>query len=101
MRCGCLGFQAFQSLLLWANPDVLLLDEVAPWADIDELMKALVALRPGVDETWNVNVGTSGGRQRGLIASRAPMKVLPEFSSMVPYPKAEKRRTGRRRNDWN
>jgi hypothetical protein len=84
--------RAFQSLLLWANPNVVLLDEVDPLVDPEELMKALVTLRPGEDETWSVDVGTSGGRQRGVIASRAPLEALPEFSSMVPYPEADKRR---------
>ena len=84
--------QAFQSLLLWADPDVLLLDEVAPSADTGPLRKALAALRPDDDETWSVDIGASGGRQRGLIASRAPLEPLPEFSSIVPYPDADKRR---------
>jgi hypothetical protein len=84
--------RAFRSLLLWADPSVVLLDEVAPSADPAEFMKLLVALRPGQDETWNVNVGASGGRQRGLIASRAPLEALAEFSSIVPYPEADKRR---------
>lgn len=84
--------RAFQSLLLWANPDVVLLDEVDPLADPEDLVKALVALQPGKDETWNVDVGASGGRQRGIIASRYPLETLTEFSSIVPYPEADQRR---------
>lgn len=84
--------QAFRGKLLWANPDVVLLDEVAPSADIDVLMKSLEALQRGDIENWNVVVGASGGRQRGLIASRAPLQALPEFASIVPYPEADKRR---------
>ncbi len=83
--------QAFQSLLLWANPDVVLLDEVDPLADPEDLVKALAALRPGEDETWIIDVGKSGGRQRRLIASRTQQEPLPEFSSIVPYPEADKR----------
>lgn len=84
--------QAFHSLLLWADPDVVLLDEVDPSADPENLMDALLAIRRDEDETWNVNVGASGGRQRGLIASRATLETLPEFSSIVPYPAADSRR---------
>lgn len=84
--------RAFQSLLLWANPQVVLLDEVDPSADPENLVNALVAIRPGEDETWDVDVGASGGRQRGLIASRAKLEKLPEFSSIVPYPEADIRR---------
>ena len=84
--------QAFQSVLLWADPDVILLDEVAPRADPEKLMESLANLRPGADETWNIDLGVSGGRQRGLIASRLPMERLPEFSSIVPYPEVDRRR---------
>ncbi len=84
--------RAFQSLLLWANPHVVLLDEVDPSADPERLVDALSAIRPENDETWNVDVGASGGRQRGVIASRATLETLPEFSSIVPYPEADMRR---------
>lgn len=84
--------RAFQSLMRWANPHVVLLDEVDPSADPEVLVDALMAFRPGEGETWNVDVGASGGRQRGLIASRAPLETLPEFSSIVPYPEADIRR---------
>jgi len=82
--------EEFQSLLQWADPDIVLLDEVYPSVPLDELHVALAALRPGEDETWQVNVGASGGRQRDIIASRAPLEALPEFSSMVPYPEDER-----------
>jgi hypothetical protein len=75
----------FRSLLRWADPDVVLLDEVAPSADPSELIKVLTGLRPGDDNTWSVNFGKSGGRQRDIIASRARQQVLPEFSALVPY----------------
>ena len=81
----------FQSLLQWADPDIALLDEVAPSSDVAKLDLALASLRHGVDETWIVNVGTSGGRQRCIVASRAPQEALPEFSSIVAYPEVDKR----------
>lgn len=40
----------FRSLLRWANPDVVLLDEVAPTASEDELRKSLDDLRPDAEE---------------------------------------------------
>lgn len=82
----------FQSLLLWADPDVVLLDEVSPSADPEDLTRALATLRPDKNEIWNLNIGASGGRQRGLIASRARQETLPEFSSVIPYPNEDRRR---------
>ena len=81
--------RAFQSLLLWANPHVVLLDEVSPAADPESLLNALTLIRPDEEEPWNVSIGASGGRQRGVIASRATLETLPEFSSIVPYPEAD------------
>jgi hypothetical protein len=83
--------EEFQSLLLWADPDVVLLDEVAPTANEEELMKSLVALHSRTDETWTINIGESGGRQRCVVASRAPQEALPEFSTIIPYPDADRR----------
>ena len=83
--------EEFQSLLRWADPDIVLLDEVHPSVPLDKLHVALATLRPGEDETWHVSYGPSGGRQRDIIASRAPLEALPEFSSKVPYPEDERR----------
>lgn len=76
----------FGALLRWGDPHVVLLDEVSPSADVSQLDKALAALRPGDNTAWNINFGESGGRQRNIIASRAPQETLPEFSGIVPYP---------------
>jgi len=76
----------FRSLLRWGDPDVVLLDEVSPSADPSELKKAITGLRPGNDNVWNINFGTSGGRQRTVIGSRVRQEILPEFSAIVPYP---------------
>ena len=83
--------EEFQSLLLWADPDVVLLDEVAPSADLGKLHLALAGLRSGDEEAWNVDLGISGGRQRCVVASRAPQEAVPEFSSLIPYPEADRR----------
>lgn len=82
--------EEFQSLLQWADPDIVLLDEVHPSVALDDLHIALATLRPDEDETWQVNYGASGGRQRDIIASREPQEILPEFSSMIPYPDDER-----------
>lgn len=84
--------QAFQSLLGWADPDVVLLDEVAPSANVDDLMALLETLRPGDDDAWYVSVGPSGGRQRGVIASRQTLEALPELSSILAYPESDRQR---------
>jgi len=68
----------------------VLLDEVHPSVPLDKFHVALATLRPGEDETWYVSYGPSGGRQRDIIASRAPQEAVPEFSSKVPYPEDER-----------
>lgn len=83
--------EEFQSLLQWADPDIVLLDEVHPSVPLDGLHIALATLRPGENGAWHVSYGASGGRQRGVIASRAPQEALPEFSSLIPYPEDEQR----------
>lgn len=82
----------FRALLRWGDPDVVLLDEVAPSVDLSQLTTVLAALRPGDDDAWSVNFGTSGGRQRGIIASRASQEALPEFQAIVPYPEEGRHR---------
>ena len=83
---------AFRSLLLWADPDVVLLDEVDPAATTEALTNALAAIEREDEHSWNVDVGASGGRQRCVIASRAPLQAVPELASVMPYPEADKRR---------
>jgi len=82
--------EEFQALMSRARPDVLLLDEVAPAATARKLSKALAGLQHVEDQTWNIEFGTSGGRQRAVIASLDPLEALPEFSSIVPYPDADR-----------
>jgi len=76
----------FQAVLRWGDPDIVLLDEVAPSADLAPLNKALKALDPGDNTAWHVDFGQSGGRQRTVIASRARHEALPEFAAIVAYP---------------
>jgi hypothetical protein len=82
---------AFGALLRRADPDILLLDEVAPAADAQQLRRTLTGLRPGNEAAWHINYGVSGGRQRGVIASRSKQETLPEFSAIVPYPEDQRK----------
>ena len=82
--------EEFQALLRWAAADILLLDEVRPAADAGKLQEVLEDLRSGQDAAWNIDYGISGGRQRGVIASRAPLEPLAEFSTIIPYPEDAK-----------
>lgn len=81
---------AFAALIRRADPDVLLLDEVSPSADAGKLGKVLEGPRSGDAETWHIDFGSSGGRQRCVIASRAPLEALAEFGAVVPYPDADR-----------
>ena len=80
----------FQALLRLADADVLLLDEVRPAADAGKLRTVLEDVQSERGSGWNIDYGISGGRQRGVIASRAPLESLPEFSTIIPYPEQAK-----------
>ncbi len=82
---------AFRALVNRANPDILLLDEVAPSATGPQLRAALPALT-SEDGDWHVDIGSSGGRQRNVVISRLPLERLAEFSKVVAYPPAERDR---------
>jgi len=50
----------FRSLLRWADPDLILLDEVRPSANAADLIKSFDVLRPDNDVIWTVDIGVSG-----------------------------------------
>jgi len=79
----------FASILAWANPDIVLLDEVAPTADAAYLVRSLSALRNG-GAKWQISMGPGGGRQRCIIASIGTQEAVPEFTAVVPYPDADR-----------
>jgi len=83
---------AFRALMRKAQPDLILLDEVAPSAGEQQIRDALAGLKPDTREDWYIDFGLSGGRQRGVIVSRMPLERLPEFSGLVPYPESESHR---------
>lgn len=96
----------FRALIHRADADIWLLDEVAPWTDVEQIEKAVV--QPGSDAALYIDFGSSGGRQVGVIASVYPLESLQEFSAVVPYPEAERHEiwqrmspSDRARTDWS
>jgi len=83
---------SFRALLTKADADILLFDEVLPSTTEAELRAVLAGRRqPGHDD-WHITIGRSGGRQRGVIASRLPLERVAELLEVVPYPSAERER---------
>jgi len=83
---------AFAALVRRAGAEVLLLDEVAPATNEAQLRDALAELVPAGRDSWYIDFGGSGGRQRGVVVSRWPLERLPEFADTVPYPESDRRR---------
>ena len=54
----------FRQIVEWANPTVMLLDEVAPNASHEELRQAMPSALADGPDSWTLSFGTSGGRQR-------------------------------------
>lgn len=79
---------AFRAHVSRAGADLLLLDEVQPAVADAPLADALAPL----GGRWQLVVGASGGRQRGVVASRLPLAPVPELSGTVPYPAVERAR---------
>jgi hypothetical protein len=80
----------FRSVLARADADIILLDEVVPSTDLDQLHDVLAEAN-----AWQIDFGISGGRQRGVIASRLPMESIVEFSSVLEYDKADQQQIDR------
>lgn len=78
--------EAFGATLRALNPDLLVLDEVAGGHSAQEVEALLNRMVPG-DQPWRAVYGTSGGTQRGVIATRgaAPVVAAP-FAGILPYP---------------
>ena len=83
---------AFRGLVRQSRAEILLLDEVSPSTNAQQIRAALAGPAPDQQGTWHVDFGTSGGRQRGVIVSRLPLERLTEFSEIIPYPAADRRR---------
>ena len=84
--------ESFRAIMRHTKPDVLVLDEVLPSADAAQLKEALAGIDPLDDRPWNVDFGASGGRQRGVIASRWPIERSFAFSGIVAYPDEPRQR---------
>lgn len=81
----------FKALLQYAAADIILLDEVSPSTTVAQLQSVLPSRMPDSGQSatngvWHVSYGISGGRQRGVIASREPLEEVQEFREIVPYP---------------
>jgi hypothetical protein len=77
---------AYGALLRPLAPDLLMLDEVAGGHSAEEVEALLNRILPG-GLPWRVTYGTSGGTQRGVIATRGTAPVVPAaFAGTVPYP---------------
>lgn len=87
---------AFRGLVRQSRADILLLDEVSPSTNAQQILGALAGSATDGQDGWHVDVGASGGRQRGVIVSRFPLERVTEFSETVPYPDADRRRIGDR-----
>ena len=72
----------FQRVLSWADPDIVLLDEFEPSRKSTNLGQLFPA-----PAGWNIHIGSSGGRQRQVIASRTTVIPMPEFAEQIDYPK--------------
>jgi hypothetical protein len=95
---------AFRALVHKARADILLLDEVAPSTSEVQIRGALAGLQSDSEGEWYIEIGRSGGRQRGVIVSRWPLERLPQLADMAPYPESERRRLHERMaaaNDLN
>jgi hypothetical protein len=81
--------ETFQAMMRHTQPDVLILDEVLPSATAEQLSNILADIDPEDERVWNVEFGLSGGRQRGVIASRWPLERPFSFNRVIPYPEEE------------
>lgn len=75
--------ERFGRLLAALEPDIVLLDEVSPETGTAAIRAVLPPLGEGGG--WHVVLGSGGGRQRGAIASRAPLETAEELR-YVSYP---------------
>jgi hypothetical protein len=83
---------AFRAHVMRSRADLLLFDEVHPDAAGAPLAAALAPIDAPGDDSWQFVIGDSGGRQRGVIASRLPLERVPELSGPVPYPAGDRAR---------
>lgn len=83
---------AFRAHVTRARADLLLLDEVHPSVAGAPLAAALAPIGAPDADVWQFVVGDSGGRQRGVLASRLPLERVAELSGPVPYPAADRER---------
>ena len=95
----------FRAMMQHMRPDVLVMDEVIPSTTALQLQEILAGIDPLDDSPWNVDFGASGGRQRGVIASRWPLERAFAFSGVIAYPDEPRQRIGAQMTEqdhqWN
>lgn len=67
------------------DADILILDEMPDDRGPEDVLAVLEQLRPSANGAWQVAYGSSGYRQRTVIALRGQISPLPEFA-LLPYP---------------
>jgi len=79
--------EPFARVLSAIRPDVVLLDEAHGSLTRAELERFFALVDP-VDppRPWSWVMGESGRRQRGVVASRAPLRSVPSLVGPLPYP---------------
>lgn len=78
--------EVFRRIIAAAEPDLLLLDEVAPGLSADSVRTLLFGRGQARAEAWTVAYGTAGGRQRGVIAVRGGELEPAPGLARVEYP---------------
>lgn len=76
---------AFRRILRETDADLFSFDEVGEQTSPDQLLRTLRGLRGDADSVWHLSWGTGGDYQRTVIASRSPLKHMPEFAPL-PFP---------------
>jgi endonuclease/exonuclease/phosphatase family metal-dependent hydrolase len=76
---------SYKKIFRLLDADILLLDEVEGGRTADEIAANVRGLRGAKDTAWHMVIGAGGGRQRGVILSRHPVRAVPAFA-LLHYP---------------
>ena len=76
----------FRRIIEAAEPDLLLLDEVAAGLSVDSVRALLFGRSEAETDEWAVAYGEAGGRQRGVIAVRGGALLPAPKLARVEYP---------------
>jgi len=79
---------AARAVLRSADPEIVVLVQVAGKTRERDIREMLAGLRGPADTSWSISTRTEGDYERTVIASRVPVRALPDFSR-VTYPATE------------